>query len=74
MNDFWLRFQYNLLCLDEEYPEHKKASVLLFDLSVENKIALTQPQSMKYTIRLFLGRNGSQRLRGFCCCNDRLSL
>jgi predicted nucleic acid-binding protein len=32
----------NIICyaLDEEYPENKKASNLLFDLSAENKIAL----------------------------------
>ena len=32
----------NIICyaLDEEYPEHKKASILLFNLSAENKIAL----------------------------------
>ncbi|MGO8805432.1 MAG: type II toxin-antitoxin system VapC family toxin [Candidatus Bathyarchaeia archaeon] len=32
----------NIICyaLDEEYPEHKKASNLLLNLSAENKIAL----------------------------------
>ena len=32
----------NIICyaLDEEYPEHKKASNLIFNLSAENKIAL----------------------------------
>lgn len=32
----------NIICyaLDEEYPEHKKAGILLLNLSAENKIAL----------------------------------
>ena len=55
----------NILCyaLDEEYPEHKKASVLLFNLSAENKIALNPTTIHETCHTLVLGRNGFRKKR-----------